>query len=167
MPPIFDAVSKGDLPRFKLELEQALKRNYPVNEQYLGYTVATFAAEKGRLAMLRHLVERAMPVGQHDFRGRTPLHDAAAGGHGSAVEFLLLQLGVDGQARNSLGENASHLAEHFRHPDVVALLARHGVTPVQGLHLTEWQIAGERGRSGQVVASERPRRELARGGPTH
>lgn len=51
----------------------------------------------------------------------TPLHAAASGGHGWAVEALLLA-GFDRTIRNELGQTAADLAEARGHQEVAALL---------------------------------------------
>jgi len=63
-----------------------------------------------------------------DTHGRSPLHVAAAHGHGRLVELLLGQ-GADINASDTAGWTALHLAARAGHLSMVQLLLDSGATP--------------------------------------
>lgn len=58
-------------------------------------------ASTGNLQMLRHMVHNGATVCYRDFNKRTPLHISAAEGHLDVVKFLLLQPGININARDT------------------------------------------------------------------
>ncbi len=56
---------------------------------------------------------------------RTPLHDAAQGGH-VAIAKLLIANGADINAKALMGQTPLRLAKENRHKEMVELLKRHG-----------------------------------------
>jgi cytohesin len=67
-----------------------LNRGADVNAvDSMGYTPLHHSARRGRMSVLRVLVEAGAAIDSPTKSGHTPLHRAAGGGHGDAVRYLI------------------------------------------------------------------------------
>ncbi|CAM0948131.1 unnamed protein product [Alopecurus aequalis] len=89
-----------------------------------GDTPLVLAAMWCHTATAAYLLERGADPRPPDSDGETPLHWASYHGDGE-LAMLLLQRGADTGAENPRG-TALHVAASRAHPDVVAILLRHG-----------------------------------------
>ncbi|XP_064482060.1 uncharacterized protein LOC135394918 [Ornithodoros turicata] len=90
-----------------------------------GFTCAHIAAMKGSTAVIKELMKFNKSIvtsSRNKTTDSTPLHLAAAGGHGSVVK-MLLQAGADGKDENSEGDTALHLAAKNGHVKVARVLS--------------------------------------------
>lgn len=84
------------------------------------------AAKFGNVAEVNELLaQRPQLIGARDTSGGTPLHMAAASGHGGVVEVLVAQ-GADVNATTSNGVTPLHLAASLGHREVAELLLANG-----------------------------------------
>ncbi|CAM0948128.1 unnamed protein product [Alopecurus aequalis] len=92
-----------------------------------GDTPLVLAAMYGHTATAAYLLERGADPRAPDSNGKTPLYRAAYKGD-RELAMLLLHRGVHPGAANPWG-TALHVAAFRAHPDVVAILLRHGADP--------------------------------------
>ena len=131
------AAKTGDLAA----LAAASDQNLRAVDAY-GSNALHWAAGRGHLALVRHLVEErrmdasfpANPPRRRDApttRGRTALHYAARNGHLDVVEYLVERPGVDADARAEGGVSPAQLACWRNEFDVVKRLVAAGVDVAQ------------------------------------
>lgn len=107
-----------------------------------GSGLAHWAAARGQVTVLGFAIKRGVDVKRPDQNGFTPLHHAAARGHGSCVEMLCRYGGADPEHRTPGGDEAVHLASRHGRTEVLRVLCRdwganmvrpnaRGLTPVQ------------------------------------
>lgn len=109
-----------------------------------------YAAETGRLGIVRFFVERGFDTELADPYEMTPLILAALNGHREVCAYLLDQ-GADVEAREVVqGYNALILASAHGYPDIVEMLLAHGADPTlatrDGYTALSWAM--ERARPG-------------------
>lgn len=113
---VLASAKRGDLAALAAASDEALRA-----VDAFGSNALHWAAGRGRLACVRHLVEdrgmeasaRAEPKRPRDApttRGRTALHYAARNGHLAVVEYLVARPGVDADARAEGGVSPAQLA---------------------------------------------------------
>eukprot|EP00947_MAST-08B_sp_MAST-8B-sp1_P005572 g5572.t1 len=83
------------------------------------------AAQEGKLALVRGLLEAGVDKDLADEEGYTSLHYAALYGHGKVAEFLL-KAGADKEKVPSFGDTPLHCAAREGHGEVAALLLKFG-----------------------------------------
>ena len=94
-----------------------------------GTTPLNIAAEKGFVAIMRHLIDNyagadGANLEAYDEKGRTPVVAAAANDHLEAVK-LLLENGADLNASTDSGSTALYIAASNGHVNIVRYLLRH------------------------------------------
>ncbi len=150
--PLIDAARNGDA----VAVGALLDRGADVNTaQGDGMTALHWAAERGHVAVAKHLVSASADVGAKTrIGGYTPLHLASRGGRGAVVR-MLLEAGSDPDAiTSSSGVTPLHLAAAaIGGTDAVAALVAHGADP----NVLEWSagqtplmFAAGSGRAGAV-----------------
>ncbi|WYZ41824.1 hypothetical protein EsH8_V_000719 [Colletotrichum jinshuiense] len=105
-----------------------------------------FAAEKGRKAVVRLLLENGADIESKDGLGRTPLLVAAEGGHRAVIQ-LLLEKGADIESKDELRWKPLLVAAIGGHETVVRLLLEKGadIESKDGLGRTPLLVAAEGG----------------------
>lgn len=117
------AVADGDIATAKKYLDAGIMN---VNEKYFGWTPVLAAAAKGRLAMVKFLVERGADVNyQHPITKMTALAHAAYEGNNELAEYLL-QHKADPNIKMRADIALVRLAKDEGHMDTVALLTKYG-----------------------------------------
>ena len=84
-----------------------------------------WAASKGDLTAIQHLVARGACLNKPDYDGRTPLHLAAAEGHAHVVEYFIKQ-GVDVNPKDRWGGTPMQDAKREKHREALDILKNHG-----------------------------------------
>ena len=82
-----------------------------------------WAASKGDLTVVQHLIARGADLNRADYDGRTPLHLAAAEGRTEVVEFFIKH-GANLSPEDRWGGTPVHDAEKGKHQGIAELLAR-------------------------------------------
>lgn len=104
----------------------------PVNTQNAtGETALQLAVSKGQEVLVELLLAKGADITPCDAKGQTVLHVATrnwGNGGSTAVAAMLLDAGVDIDARNNLGETALHKAVLFAHTSMVRLLLSRGAS---------------------------------------
>ncbi|XP_035263897.1 ankyrin repeat domain-containing protein 50 [Anguilla anguilla] len=114
----------------------------PDNE---GRTPLVLAAQEGRLAAARLLLDRRSPVDHRGYDGRSALAAAALEGHAEVAE-LLVRRGADTDVRDAEGRPLLYLLVLEGRLDAAALLVREGGAPLESrdaegrtaLHAAAW-----------------------------
>ncbi|XP_048575772.1 poly [ADP-ribose] polymerase tankyrase-1 isoform X2 [Nematostella vectensis] len=106
----------------------------------------------GNLQMLRHMVHNGACVSYRDANRRTPLHVSSAEGHLDIVKFLLLQPGIDVNARDKSGKTPLLDAIVNNRHEVVEYLKSHGAVVDETKLVT---IATEHARNGDAKSLKR------------
>lgn len=103
------------------------QKDVDVNARYEGVPVLITAADKGRLAVVKALLNRSdIDVNKKaEGSGQTALYYASSDGHVAIVKELLKKPGIDVNNRASLGETALWMATHNNHVEVVKALLAH------------------------------------------
>merc|ERR1712190_265158 len=86
-----------------------------------GVTALHFAASKGHVSVVEHLLASGAKRSLRDKRGGTPLHRAAGVGHEKVVK-LLLDEKAEIKAKDKAGDNALHCAINGQHVAICAVL---------------------------------------------
>jgi uncharacterized protein len=119
-----------------------------------GRTPLSWAAQGGRVLLLRFLLAQGATVDARDASGRTPLFHAAAEGHTAATELLLAH-GADVDARDQYGDTPLLLASAHGDAAMVRLLLAAGA---------DRQARDQEGRTALQRALTEEVRTLLRGG---
>ena len=86
-------------------------------------TTMIWAASKGDLTVVQHLIARGANINSADYDGRTPLHLAASEGRTAVVEFFIKH-GANLSPEDRWGGTPLQDAEKANHPAIVELLTR-------------------------------------------
>ncbi|XP_037357761.1 60 kDa lysophospholipase [Talpa occidentalis] len=119
------AARRGGVLGCQLAQLLSLSQEAGVARDALVPSLACAAAHAGDLEALQALAELDSDLRLEDFRGQTPLHVAARGGHAGVVT-MLLQRGADANARDEDGLSPLLLAVRGRHRGVISLLRAAG-----------------------------------------
>jgi ankyrin repeat protein len=91
-----------------------------------GGTPLHYAASEGQNEIAELLIAEGADVNaKNDYAGMTPLHFAAAWGHKEAAELLIAK-GANVNAKNDDGDTPLDQAVSRKHPEIAALLRKHG-----------------------------------------
>ncbi|KAJ4168127.1 hypothetical protein NW754_011941 [Fusarium falciforme] len=91
---------------------------------YKGRTPLTWAAQEGRIAILRSLLQKGINIDENDLQDYTPLMRASGAGHHAVVAFLIKE-GVE--VENSYAHKAMSLAFKNGHAATLKLLSKANV----------------------------------------
>lgn len=97
----------------------------PLFENNAKMTLVHFAAESNSTKLINRLIELGAPINKTDIYGWSPLHTAAYHGNQSVVE-LLIQKGLNKDARSIDGKTPYNLANEEKKTDVANYLLAHG-----------------------------------------
>ena len=86
-------------------------------------TTMIWAASKGDLTVVQHLIARGADITRADYDGRTPLHLAAAEGRTEVVEFFIKH-GANLSPEDRWGGTPAQDAEKGKHQDIAEMLTR-------------------------------------------
>ena len=125
--PIHAAAERGDLQEVERILEKPGAQREKLIDSVDGMqrTALYYAAGRGRLDLVEHLLNKGARVDLYDLSQLTALHRAAAGGHTAICRALALAQ-CDPNARAQGGVTPMMLAAKARHFDCVQVLLRHG-----------------------------------------
>ncbi|XP_069675027.1 histone-lysine N-methyltransferase EHMT2-like [Periplaneta americana] len=90
-------------------------------------TPLILASMRGKLPIVKMLMDRFANIHLKDEYGYSALHKAAFGGHADIVRELLLHGGLAVNVPNELGYYPLHLAAHFNHTETVTALLESNV----------------------------------------
>jgi ankyrin repeat protein len=119
---LYRAAGTGTLDEIQKLLAAGANPNAP-SYRGDGYTPLIEAAFRGRIDVVRLLIEKKSGVNAHSRSGWTALMSAAWEGHTEVVK-LLLENHADPSPKNGRGETALSLAESAGNKDVVAVLRK-------------------------------------------
>ena len=104
----FDAATAGYLEKVKECVNNGIKTEA---KNYAGWTALHFASDKGRLEVVRYLIEAGL-VGKEarDNGGWTPLHRASKSGHLDIVKYFVETCKVDKGAKTTNDRSAYDIA---------------------------------------------------------
>ena len=117
---LYRAAGTGTLDEIRKLLAAGANPNAP-SFRGDGYTPLIEAAFRGRIAVVRLLIEKKADVKARSRAGWTALMSAAWEGHTEVVK-LLLENRANPRAKNGRGETALALGESAGNKDIVALL---------------------------------------------
>ena len=117
------AVADGNIPIAKQYLDKGIMN---VNEKYFGWIPVLAAAAKGRLAMVKFLIERGADVNyQHPITKMTALTHAVYDGNNELVEYLL-QHKADPSIKLRGNVSMLRMARDEGHKETADLLVKYG-----------------------------------------
>ncbi len=120
-PVLLEAIAAGKVDTIRELIAQGVN----VNTVRDGFSPLMTAAAAGNVDVARVLLEAGANVNEKDDDGNTAFHRAASYQPGSAMIELLLQSGVDVDAKNRFGKTALALAEEQGHREVVRSIQAH------------------------------------------
>jgi ankyrin repeat protein len=110
----------------------------------------SFAAQEGRLDMVRYLVTLGVDVNKTGNEGCTPLYLAAQNGHFDVVQFLVKNLGADINKAMPDGRTALIAASNAKHDKIIRFLNKHGAnSQASSVYGTAAQVSKECGAPAQ------------------
>jgi len=118
--PIHDAAKTGDLAGVQAQLDAGADVNAKDKNEW---TPLHNAATQGHKEIVELLLAKGADVNAKHKYGLTPLHRAAFYGHKEVVQ-MLIAAGADVNAKADRGDTPLDKAK--RHPEVAALLRKHG-----------------------------------------
>lgn len=101
--------------------------NANARSQISGNTALFLAAYRGRMDVVKLLVEHGADVNAKDDGDSTPLQDAAWSGQTEVVRYLLEQ-GAEPDAKDGFGRSALDLAIEGGHTEIATILEEAGAT---------------------------------------
>ena len=126
-----------------------------------GWTELMVVAREGRTEAAQLLLEAGAEVNAKKDDGRTALMIAARHGH-TEIARLLLEAKAEVNAKdNDWYYTAPRFAEHFKHPEIVALLRRHGADGWSELMVAAYEGDTEAARLLSIIISAALSQEAA------
>ena len=107
MPPLHEAVQRGDVHRCRMLLDEARLAVDEADED--GHTALHWACDAGHMEVARCLLEYGAAPNAQNVDGSTPLHMACVCEH-LELARMLLELGADGGLRDGDGQSPADLA---------------------------------------------------------
>ncbi|TQE06835.1 hypothetical protein C1H46_007552 [Malus baccata] len=92
-----------------------------------GWTALHKACFKGKIEVIRTLLEKGVDMDAKDEDGYTALHCAAESGHVDMIK-MLLKKGVDAETQTNKGVTALQIAESLHYVGITRILIHRGVT---------------------------------------
>ncbi|XP_070665253.1 protein VAPYRIN-like [Malus domestica] len=88
------------------------------------------ACFKGKIKVIRTLLEKGLDMDAKDEDGHTALHCAAESGHADVIEMFIKKR-VDAEARTNKGVTALHIAESLHYVGITRILIHRDATKKQ------------------------------------
>jgi len=120
-PALIEAIEKGDAGAVQKLIEEGLN----VNLARSGVTPLMVAASKGQEEIARVIIEAGVNINEKNDDGWNALHKAAHDQPGTGIVELLLESGIDSEAKDRSGKTALMLAEERKHGDIVREIKKH------------------------------------------
>jgi len=120
-PQFVEAIEGGDVEAVKQLVEEGIN----VNVVRDGVTPLMIAASKGKTEIAEVIIQAGANINERTDDGWTALHNAACDQADAGVVDLLMQSGIDIEAKNKSGKTALQLAEEKKHRDIVTAIIKH------------------------------------------
>jgi ankyrin repeat protein len=138
---LITAATAGHASTVALLLSHANPANPAINHLGFEGTALHLAARHGHLDVVTTLLAHSADIEAHDYRGKTPLYDAAGGGKDEVVQ-LLLERGAEIEPAGGYDTPLECAALGGREA-VVAMLLDRGADPNRGRYTTPLEAARE------------------------
>ncbi|KAL3159205.1 hypothetical protein ABBQ32_011186 [Trebouxia sp. C0010 RCD-2024] len=128
---LHEAAELGDIDKLQQFVDAGKEMGYPARETLrardalVGATCLHYAAEHGRTACAKWLLDQDVEIYAADHYGVTPLHLACLKGHLDVVSLLLNQ-GCGTETRDNEGDTGMHWAATKGHSEVMQMLRQFG-----------------------------------------
>ena len=132
-PALIEALENGDIDKVKKFIEEGMN----VNTTHNGVTPLMIAASKGHADIAEVIIQAGVNVNERSEDGWTALHKAAFDQKETAIIELLMESGIDAEARNRSDKTALNLAEEQGHRDIAKLIRKH--QDKRHLDAQEWE----------------------------
>ena len=106
-------------------VQQLIEEGINLNVKRDGVTPLMLAASKGRAEIAEVILQAGVNINEISDDGWTALHKAAYDQTGTGIVDLLMQSGIDVDAKNASNKTALQLAEERKHGDIVRLIQKH------------------------------------------
>ncbi|MDH4162319.1 MAG: ankyrin repeat domain-containing protein [Nitrospirota bacterium] len=120
-PALLEAINSGNIDT----LRQLIADGVNVNTVREGFSPLMIASTAGQVETARFLLQAGVNVNDTDDDGNTAFHRAASYQSGTAIIELLLESGINVNARNRFKKTALMLAEELGHKDIVRSIQAH------------------------------------------
>ncbi len=121
IPLFMDAISSGDISAVQKFIDEKMN----VNISRSGDTPLMLAASKGHPAIVQAILQAGANINEKSDDGWTALHKAAYDQAETAVVDLLMESGIDHEAKTKSGKTALQLAEEKHHRDIVRVINKY------------------------------------------
>ena len=132
-PLLLEAINNGNLETVKKLIEDGVNVNL-IRE---GVTPLMIASSKGYAEIAETILHAGANINEKCDDGGTALHKATFDQEKTAIVDLLLQSGIDVEAKNISGKTALNLAEEKGHREIVRVIKKHQSKLMIDAH--EWQ----------------------------